>query len=221
MYNRLASRAAHILLSGGYDRKIFAADMRTPESAGPSWTVESDVEVVKWNPHQTNQFFVTTENGLLYMHDLRAAMSAKAAIDPIWTLQAHDEAASSLDVNPVVPGFVATGSSDKHVKLWDLEARGPSMIVSRNVGVGKVFSTQFGSDPEVAFRLAVSGSKGALQVWDTSTNAGVRRAFAERTGKAFSDSTEERVVGVQQNDEDEDTDSEPAINELHLTSLPS
>ena len=201
-----------VLLSGGYDCRIFAADMRTPEATGPSWTVESDVEVVKWNPHHSNHFFVTTERGLLYMHDVRAASSNPGSTEPVWTLQAHDEAASSLDVNPVVPGFIATGSSDKQVKLWDLEAGGPSMVVSRNVGVGKVFSLQFGTDPEVAFRLAVSGSKGALQVWDVSTNAGVRRAFAERTGKPFPEAESDRLVGVQRNNEDEETDPEPDQN---------
>ena len=194
---------ATILLSGGYDQQVFAADMRSPDVAGPCWSVESDVEVVRWNPHESNHFFVTTERGLVYMHDMRAASK-----DPIWTLQAHDEAASTLDVNPVVPGFIATGSSDKQVKIWDIEAGKPSMVVSRNVGVGKVFSVQFGSDPEVAFRLAVSGSKGALQVWDVSTNAGVRQAFAGRTGKTFPDAAPDRTIGVQQNNEGDETESE-------------
>jgi periodic tryptophan protein 1 len=37
--------------------------------------------------------------------------------------------------------------------------------VSRNLEVGKVFSTVFAPDEEVGFRLAVAGSKGAVQIW--------------------------------------------------------
>ena len=54
------------------------------------------------------------------------------------------------------------------------------MVVSRDLGVGKVFSTTFAPDQEVGFRLAVAGSKGAVQIWDTSTNAAVRAAFANK-----------------------------------------
>ncbi len=63
------------------------------------------------------------------------------------------------------PGFMATGSTDKQVKLWNIQASGPSMVVSQDLDVGKVFSTSFTPDEEVGFRLAVAGSKGAVQIW--------------------------------------------------------
>ena len=195
---------ATILLSGGYDRQVFAADMRAREAAGTSWHVESDVETLKWNPHDPRYFFVTTEKGLLHMIDTRNASSDSEQLISVWDLQAHDEPASSLDVNHVIPGFLVTGSSDKEVKLWDLKPTGPSMIVSRNVGVGRVFSTQFAPDAEVAFRLAVSGSKGALQVWDTSTNAGVRRAFADRVSTKGGGGAEDRIIGVREDSSDDE-----------------
>ncbi len=46
------------LLSGSYDRTIVAADMRAPEAEAPRWGVESDVETVRWNPHDPNYFYV-------------------------------------------------------------------------------------------------------------------------------------------------------------------
>ena len=194
-----------VLLSGSYDRTIVAADMRAPDARVPAWGVESDVETVMWDPHDPTYFFVTTENGMLHMNDLRTVPSKPEASRAVWTLQAHDQSISSLDVNTVIPGFLATGSSDKQVKLWNVQPTGPSMVVSRNVGVGKVFSARFAPDTEVAFRLAVAGSKGALQVWDTSTNAGVRGAFASRMGTVNEERKDERIVGVQ---EESDTSSE-------------
>ncbi|KAH7162981.1 WD40-repeat-containing domain protein [Dactylonectria estremocensis] len=193
-----------VLLSGSYDRTIVAADMRAPDAKPNRWGVESDVENVRWDPHDPNYFFVSTENGIIHYHDIRNAPSDPTATKSVWTLQAHDESVSSFDINSVIPGFMVTGSTDKTVKLWNIQATGPSVVVSRNLDVGKVFSTTFAPDPEVAFRLAVAGSKGTMHVWDTSTNASVRKAFAQRvpdqSGKA-----EDRLVGV---DNDESSDSE-------------
>jgi periodic tryptophan protein 1 len=47
-----------VLLSGSYDRTIVAADMRAPDAKAPRWGVESDVETVRWNPHDPNFFYV-------------------------------------------------------------------------------------------------------------------------------------------------------------------
>ncbi|CAK7212115.1 rRNA-processing protein [Sporothrix bragantina] len=198
-----------VLLSGSYDRTIVAADMRAPEATRPRWGVESDVENIRWDPHDPNFFFVSTENGIVHYHDVRMAPTDPTLTKAVWTLQAHDESVSSFDVNPHIPGFMATGSGDRTVKLWNIQASGPSMVVSRSLDVGKVFSTQFAPDPEVAFRLAVAGSKGNLTVWDTSTNAGVRRAFASKlpNGAAEGD-VEERMIGVDDDDSEESSDED-------------
>ena len=193
-----------MLLSGSYDRTVVAADMRAPDAKVPRWGAESDVETVTWDPHDPNYFYITTENGILHNNDIRNAPVTPEASKAVWTLQAHDESISSFDVNPVIPGFLVTGSTDRTVKLWNVQSNGPTMVVSRNVEVGKVFSTKFAPDPEVAFRLAVAGSKGAMQVWDTSTNAAVRRAFINRMADSNRGVKEERIVGV----EDDSSDSE-------------
>ena len=195
-------RETTMLLSGSYDRTVVAADMRAPDAKAPRWGVESDVETAMWDPHHSNYFYITTENGIIHNHDVRNVPVTPEASKAVWTLQAHDESVSSFDVNPVIPGFLATGSTDKEVKLWNVQPTGPSMVISRNVDVGKVFSTKFAPDPEVAFRLAVAGSKGAMQVWDTSTNAAVRRAFASRVAPTNGDMKEERIVGVEEDSSD-------------------
>jgi periodic tryptophan protein 1 len=148
-----------ILLSGSYDRTVVAADMRAPNVKAPRWGVESDVETVRWDPHDPNFFYVSTENGIVHYHDVRNAPANPGASKPVWILQAHDESVSAFDINPIIPGFMATGSTDRQVKLWNIQPSGPTMVV------GKVFSTVFAPDEEVGFRLAVAGSKGAVQIW--------------------------------------------------------
>ncbi|KAI0404358.1 WD domain-containing protein [Xylaria palmicola] len=194
-----------VLLSGSYDRTVVAADMRAPDAKVPRWGVESDVENIKWDPHDSNFFYVSTENGIIHYFDIRNIPSSPSATKPVWTLQAHDESLSSFDINPHVPGFMATGSTDKTVKLWNIQPSGPAMVVSRNLDIGRIFSTNFAPDPAVTFRLAVAGSKGTLHVWDTSTNAAVRQAFAHKMAVKPTDHVEERLVGVA-NDEDSDDD---------------
>lgn len=61
-----------------------------------------------------------------------------------FTLAAHDGAASALDVNPHIRGCLATGGTDKIVKVWnviedsDLEKRQVSLVISRDLGVVSV-----------------------------------------------------------------------------------
>ena len=210
-------RESTVLLSGSYDRTVVAADMRAPDADVPRWGVESDVETVTWDPHDPNYFYVTTENGVVHFNDTRNASTTPEKSKAVWTLQAHDESISSFDVNHAIPGFLATGSTDKTVKLWSVQPSGPSMVVSRNVEVGKVFTTRFGPDAEVAFRLAVAGSKGAMQIWDTSTNAAVRRAFVNRVASANGEIANERIVGIDEDssDSEEEGGVEPGSTEAN------
>ncbi len=91
------------------------------------------------------------------------------------------------------------------------------MVVSRNLGVGKVFSTNFAPDQEVGFRLAVAGSKGAVQIWDTSTNAAVRRAFANRVAPVEGE-VRERLIAVEEDSSDsEDEGGEEPGGEVVAT----
>ena len=142
---------------------------------------------------------------MIHYHDARQAPTDPSKSKAVWMLQAHDESISSFDINPVIPGFLATGSTDKQVKLWNVQDSGPSMVVSRDLGVGKVFSTSYAPDKEVGFRLAVAGSKGAVQIWDTSTNAAVRAAFASKVPQMKGDG-KERLVGLEESDTDSDSE---------------
>lgn len=196
-----------LLLSGSYDQTVIAADMRAPDAKAPQWRVEADVEQVRWNPHDANYFFVTTEAGTVHYFDSRTSPPDSGISKPVWTLQAHDGAVSTLDINPTIPDFLATGSDDKHVKLWNVQNNQPSMVVSRNLEVGRVFSARFAPDQEVSFRLAVAGSKGIVQIWDTSTNGAVRRIFAGRVALPDGE-VKERFVRVAEDISESDDDEE-------------
>ncbi|RHZ48131.1 rRNA-processing protein PWP1 [Aspergillus thermomutatus] len=198
-------KEATVLLTGSYDRTVVAADMRAPD-AKARWGVDADVENVRWDLHDPNFFYVTTDAGMVYRYDVRNIPATPKESKPVWTLQAHDTSVSSFDINPAIPGFLVTGSTDKQVKLWNVENDRPSMVVSRKMDVGKVFSTTFAPDNEVGFRLAVAGSKGTVQIWDTSTNGAVRRAFVSRM-PALEGDVKERTIGLQADDDESDDDA--------------
>jgi periodic tryptophan protein 1 len=60
-----------------------------------------------------------------------------------FTLQAHDGAASALDINPHIRGCMVTGGTDKQVKVWNINTTGDnvsnvSLVTSRDLGVVRV-----------------------------------------------------------------------------------
>lgn len=200
-----------ILLSGSADDHTVAiSDLRSSSGPVARWTVEADVERVRWDPHNPDYFYVTTEAGTVHYFNNSSSSNSNPP-KPLWTLQAHDTAISAFDINPTIPGFLATGSDDKKVKLWSITDNKPALIVSRNLDVGRVFSALFAPDEIVAFRLCVAGSRGQVQVWDTSTNAAVRGVFAGRARKAVMREGEERIVrssGATGSDDEDESEEE-------------
>ncbi|KAL9060185.1 MAG: hypothetical protein Q9162_000799 [Coniocarpon cinnabarinum] len=202
------------MLSGGYDQLVIAGDMRAPDSGTRRWHVDSDVEKVAWDPHDPNYFYVSTESGILHYFDARQASTATKTASPVWRLQAHDSSLTSFSLNSSVKGYFATGSDDKTVKLWNAQnssnaSKGPALITSREIDVGKVFSVNFAPDEVVAYRLAVAGSKGSLKVWDTSTNKAVRAALENQLlagVNGASGNLKERIIGIEEGMDDEETD---------------
>ncbi|KAL1920972.1 uncharacterized protein VTP21DRAFT_11607 [Calcarisporiella thermophila] len=194
---------ATVMLTASYDKTVAAFDSRAPESVS-SWKLSADPECVRWDPFAPESFFVSTELGLVHKYDAR-----NMAGGPIFTLHAHDSPVSALDISPLVSGCLVTGSGDKTVKIWDLKDNKPSMVLSRDLGVGKVFSAAF--CPDSPFQLALAGSKGHVQIWDISSNAGVRRAFDGR-GVQLPEVTEKAPVGLpyDPNEEEEEDDDEEA-----------
>eukprot|EP00955_Chlamydomonas_euryale_P010406 111758-Chlamydomonas_euryale.AAC.9 len=55
---------------------------------------------------------------------------------PVFRLAAHDAATCALSFSTAVPGLLATCSTDKRVKLWDVRDDQPAMIASQDLQVG-------------------------------------------------------------------------------------
>ncbi|KMT19151.1 hypothetical protein BVRB_1g015460 [Beta vulgaris subsp. vulgaris] len=171
-----------ILLSGSFDHSVVMKDGRKPSHSGYRWSVAADVESLAWDPHTEHSFVVSLENGIIKGFDIRAASSnPDSELKPSFTLHAHDKAASSISYNASIPNLLASGSTDKMVKLWDLSNNQPSCIASKNPKAGAVFSVSFSVDNP--FWLAIGGSKGKLEVWDTFSEAGVEKKYVNKSAK--------------------------------------
>jgi len=165
-----------VLLSGSFDRSVVMKDGRLPSDPGFKWLVTADVESLAWDPHDKHLFVVSLEDGTVQGFDIRAAKSGSASdLKPSFTLHAHDKAVCTISYNPLTSNLLATGSTDKMVKLWDLSNNQPSCLVSKNPKAGAIFSVSFSEDNP--FLLAIGGSKGTLELWDTLSEAEVARRF--------------------------------------------
>ncbi|PIA31514.1 hypothetical protein AQUCO_04900073v1 [Aquilegia coerulea] len=171
-----------VLLSGSFDHSVVLMDMRYPSHTGIKSAVTADVESLAWDPHDQNSFVVSLEDGTVQGFDVRAAASDPASgCKPCFTLHAHDKAVTTVSYNASAPKLLATGSTDKTVKLWDLSNNQPSCVASNSPKAGAVFSIAFSE--ECPFLLAIGGSKGKLQVWDTLSDAGVARRFGRYSSR--------------------------------------
>lgn len=178
-----------VLLSGSFDKSVIMMDMSSSENAQNKWSVAADVESLAWDPHNEHSFVVSLENGTVQGFDIRVTASdSSSGPKPCFTLHAHDKAVSSISYNPSAPNLLATASTDKMVKLWDISNNQPSCVASTNPKAGAIFSISFSEDSP--FLLAIGGSKGKLQVWDTLSDPGVVRSFGRyRNQKNRSDAS--------------------------------
>ncbi|CAL4945827.1 unnamed protein product [Urochloa decumbens] len=154
-------QSPEVLLSGSFDKTVAMNDMKDGGQNCHKWSVEADVESLAWDPHNDHSFVVSLENGMVQGFDRRTASSSSSGRST-YTLHAHEKAVSSISFSPTAPNFLATGSTDKMVKLWDLSNNQPSCIASLNPKLGAIFSVSFSHDNP--FWLACGGSKGKLKV---------------------------------------------------------
>ncbi|CCH41330.1 Periodic tryptophan protein 1 [Wickerhamomyces ciferrii] len=183
-----------ILLTGGYDSRVALTDVRIQDDSKTSkyWSINGDVENVKWV--NESQFLAGNDQGGVYCFDIRTLDK------PIWTLQAHDAGISSLDVNQYVPEMLATSAmGEKTVKLWKIPTytegevlkNGPSMVMSRDFGVGNVLTTSFAPDIEVAGNIVIGGVNKGLKMFDFFSNKAVRSNFKNELSKLQKQAREE------------------------------
>ena len=180
----------------------------SPPSSVPSWKVGADVEALAWDPSNPTDFYVAAEDGVVSCFDARGA---GAGAKPKFRLSAHSKAATALAFagagagsaaaagggggggaaapGCVAPGLLATGSTDKKVKLWDVSGGAPELVSTADLKVGAVFGLGFGGLdlPSPGGRpprplLAAAGAKGTVAVWDVAADEAVARRWRKTLG---------------------------------------
>ncbi|TVU10269.1 hypothetical protein EJB05_43802 [Eragrostis curvula] len=167
-------QSPEVLLSGSFDKTVAMNDMKDGGQSCQKWSVDADVESLTWDPHNEHLFVVSLENGMVQAFDKRTA-SSNSSGQSAFTLHAHEKAVSAISFCPSAPNLLATGSTDKTVKLWDLSNNQPSCAASLSPKLGAIFSVSFSKDNP--FLLACGGSKGELTVWNVLTEPVVANKF--------------------------------------------
>lgn len=111
----------------------------------------------------------------------------KTGSKPLWRLSAHDKPACALSFCPSASGLLATASTDKTVKLWDVSGDSPLPLATERPNLGAVFAAAFcGAD--APHLLAMGGAKGSVGVWDVrSVKAVAKRWPGLMDGATFPD----------------------------------
>ena len=161
------------LLSGSMDKTVRLYNCHDPDKNQRVWKVSGEVETVLWNHFEPSQFLVSCDDGFVYCMDVR-----QSANKPLFQLSAHTQAVNAMSLSMQIEGCLATVSSDKELKVWDITGGRPTCVLSRKMKMGELLSAAFCHD--APFTLAIGGQKQGIRILNLGENPGVRGQFANR-----------------------------------------
>jgi periodic tryptophan protein 1 len=143
-----------LLLTGCFDKSVRMFDCVSPKSP-KLWKVSGEVEKVVWNHLNPDFFLASCDDGMVF----GMSVNDKGVV---FQLKAHDQSVSDISLSCYVPGLLATVSSDRNLKLWDIHNNQPAFLFSRDVKMGALYAGKFSCD--AAYSIAVGGEKDGLKV---------------------------------------------------------
>jgi periodic tryptophan protein 1 len=148
-----------------------------------------------------HNFVITTESGIVQGFDIRSPAT------PVFEVQAHEKACSSVSFSPHIPNLMATCSVDEYVKIWDIAHNGgtePKLISYKKLSMGELFTLSFYKD--IPWVLAAGGSKGEVAIWDTEESDAISKHFTPFLDR--SKILEPELDDSEEEDKDSDSDGE-------------
>ncbi|CAG7892297.1 histone-binding protein MSI1-like [Brassica rapa] len=168
------------LLSGANDAQICLWDInaspknKTLDAHQIFKAHEGAVEDVAWHLRHEYLFGSVGEDQYFFIWDLRSPSASK----PVQSVAAHSREVNCLAFNPLNEWIVATGSTDKTVKVFDLR-RLSSALHSLDGHIEEVF--QVGWSPKNESIVASSCLGRRIMVWD------INKIDEEQTAEAAED----------------------------------
>ena len=160
------------LLSADCSRDLRVWECRSEESK--RWKLSGEVECAVWDHFNPTGVLACTDDGKLHYVDTRTEKAT------LWSVQAHEEACTSLVLSPEVPGCLVTVSPDKTLKVWDVSSEPSAPVAARPMKLGALHCAAF--CPDLPWMLCVGGDnkENSFRLWDIRESAEVRDRFGGR-----------------------------------------